>query len=224
MRLKPALIAGLCVACDGGDDSGAELEHSVGIQVGDEGTFGCSVSGAADVEDELAEIPELGMSASDAVAGLLGGFSGAGTLHDGSAVSAVSLTLSAAGSAQWVETVAPDGSASESCPPYLSVPVAVELDAGTVVMSSLGGQLAVSAQGTLLLAAADISAVSGSLEPLWVVPEDMAWTELRLLGSPDSGGGWFAAVGYMGCADGGACSPPVDASGADAELTVTVTP
>ncbi len=209
----------LCMGCGGVGDEDTDPGDQ-GIQIGDEGSFGCTIDTVDPVDDANEVIEELGLSATQAQAGMIGAFSGDGVLHDGTTLDPLLLTLAEPTAMDWIETAHPDGSSDDSCTPYLRLTLDAHLDGGDTVTTDLGGTLSIAKGQSLLLMAVDIDDVDGSLEPLWVVPADMAWTELRLLGT-HSDTTWTGAIGYLGCNDNNECSPPVSADGTDAELSYT---
>lgn len=215
-RTFTILFAALAACQSGGPD------HP-GIQVGSEGAFGCEVLSVEEVVDPSAVIEGLGRSADDALAGLAGSFTGSGTTHDGDPVDPFALTVGAPADAAWVET-GHDGSPSPNCDPYLSASVSAEVDGGSTVAAALDGWVAVAdADRVQLSAAAPYEEFQGDLEPLWLDPETLDWTELRVLAEAVDGG-WDGVVGFTGCNEGEAaeCAPPVDAGGDGAELVFSV--
>ncbi|MCB9697621.1 MAG: hypothetical protein H6738_12640 [Alphaproteobacteria bacterium] len=198
-------------------------EQRPGIQIGDEGAFGCQVLSVEDVVDGAAVIDGLGVSADDAMAGLSGAFTGTGTAHDGATVDPLTLDVGAPVDLAWVET-GHDGAPSADCDPYLTGSVAVALDGGSTVAASLDGWVSVAPGDRVLLrAAAPYDEVQGDLEPLWLDPTTLDWTELQVIASPAEGG-WDGVAGFTGCneGDGAECAPPVDAGGEAAELVFSV--
>lgn len=215
MRPHLWLAAGLAACVSPSDPE----SHRPGIQVGHEGSFGCTITEITEVTDGSALLGDWGISADDALAPMIASFSGTGELLEGGTVDPVALQLSAAGTPQWI--VSDDAA---TCPPYLALDVDLSLDAGAVVAAELEGVLGVQASGQgFVWAGVDHTLATGTLEPRWLDPATMAWTELQVLVSTD-GKGISGAVGFTGCTADDVCAPPVDASGKGAELAVTLAP
>jgi len=195
----------------------------IGTQIGDEGSFGCTILSTTPVADPDAPIAELGRSANEAQDGLLGDFAGTATLNDGSTLDPFALTLAPATAMDWVETALPDGTPSSDCTPYLRLTLMANLDGGTALTASIPTEVAISATTNLLKGSVDMGVITTTIDPLWVTPSDMDWTDLVLLGFFTEGR-WTGSSGFMGCTTDGPCSPPISADGTDVELAFDVGP
>lgn len=214
------LFAMFLVGCGEPVEDTATGTHS-GIQIGDEGSFGCNILSTTPVADADATIAELGLSANEAHAGQLGSFAGTATLHDATVLDPFALTLGPASAMDWVETALPDGTPDASCTSYLRLTLTVDVDGGATLGASVPSELSISASQQMLKGSVDIGQVVTTLDPLWVNPADMAWTDLVLLGFFGDGG-WTGGLGFMGCTAGNECSPPISIDGPDAELVFDV--
>jgi len=188
-----------------------------GIQVGDEGAFGCVVSAVTAIDDPDAPIDDLALSASEALGGLDGAFTGTADTWDGVVVDPFELDVDDLSSleALWIETGGPDGEPSDSCTSYLAVNADLSIDADTVFTAAFEGQVTVSSTATTLWASVALDDASGTLAPQFHDPATLdttGWT-LRAEATID---GWEGFIGFSGCGSDGACTPSPDAE--DAEL------
>ncbi|MEQ1507172.1 MAG: hypothetical protein ABMB14_33395, partial [Myxococcota bacterium] len=172
-----------------------------GVQVGNEGAFGCRIDATSALD--LGATPDgwTGTPA-DAAAIAVGSWSGTYTPAAGDPFP-LTLDVTTTGDGQWIDT----GPEEASCDDYAAIPATLVIDGGPDIAATIEGELAIrGADRFTLHGEVDQGEVTGTM-PLGLDASIMAYVNLRLW-SDYQGDTLAIDLGYVGCTSGDECSPP----------------